>query len=626
MPTVPQTVTMFPWIIAETATDNPCTQYRESSCLSAAGSSARISEKRVLLESRIPTADRINALLPVPDEQLEPGSVQWLYTLERRAILPVKWLMCLLCLALAVVRSPDYIPTLHEFVLLVFYLVTNLGFSYLIYFQRISPEEVRPFSVVSFLIDVFVMASFIFLTGGIDSDFFMLFFLVILRGMGFFPSPRMNLLVNIFVGFIYISTLILAAYDARILYEQEFYQKVLLVMGIVFVSWFLIEIQAQQRLQLMKSNRRLTLERTYAQNLLESMTDGVVAFDEDCNAITLNAAARQILHLGEESGALSRREKEVLPQPILRACKQFNQSGREITDENQEVQLHDGTMKTLRLTTRGICDADTEPVGVVAIFEDLSTLRRIEEQLWQSEKLASVGQLAAGVAHELGNPIGIIKSCAEYLQNRLRKQLPQDVAKEPFQEEVEVITSEAERCQRILQELLSYSSQEAVALEALDIQDIINRAKGLISYKVPVERIQLKVEECSRPLWVMADTNLLIQALVNILLNAIQSIEDRGQIIMRCRLEQKPPDDVERVVVEIEDTGCGISPEHLKHIFEPFYTTREEGTGLGLAITQRIMERLGGTIEMESEVGRGSRFRLLLQQAIPDGKDRPRGR
>lgn len=545
---------------------------------------------------------------------IEPGGVEWLFNLERRAILPVKWLMGLLCAALVFVRAPEYLPALSEFALLVFYLLSNVVFSYLFYFKRVGPNQLRPLSIVSFAFDVFVMASFIYLTGGIDSDFFILFFLVILRGMGFFPTARMNVLANVVVGLIYISTLVLAGFDSHIMHEQEFYEKVLLVVGVVLLSWFLIEIQAQQNRNLLATNNRLLFERAYVRNLLESMTDGVVAFSPQMEVTTINAAARQILNLTDGEWD-PRSIKERIPEVLIRAGRKLAQTGKETTDETLTARLPGGGTKVLRLSIRALSRPDEESAGVVAIFEDLSTLQRIEEQLWQSEKLASVGQLAAGVAHELGNPIGIIKSCAEYMNGQIaKKPLP-----EPFQqslaEEVGVIASESARCQRILRELLSYSSQEELALRDIDLNEAVRRAEGLVAYNVPEERIGLEAELAPESLHAKADENLLTQALVNIFLNAIEAIDERGRVIARTCKETASDGAILHVGVEIEDTGRGMAPETRRRIFEPFFTTRDEGTGLGLAITHRIVERLGGRIEVESEEGRGSRFRIWLQPA-----------
>jgi signal transduction histidine kinase len=212
------------------------------------------------------------------------------------------------------------------------------------------------------------------------------------------------------------------------------------------------------------------------------------------------------------------------------------------------------------------------------------------------------------VAHELGNPIGIIKSCAEYLSGRVNKLDTDDPLKNSVQEEVEVIASESTRCQRILKELLSYSSEEAIAMENVELAGVVRRAEGLVAYKIHSDRIALEADLPEGEVYVRGDTNLLIQALVNILLNAIDSIDGPGRVTVRVRSENA------QVIMDIEDTGCGIPPDIQQRIFDPFYTTRDEGTGLGLAITQRIINRLGGTIEVHSQTDKGSLFRLCLPQ------------
>ncbi len=188
---------------------------------------------------------------------------------------------------------------------------------------------------------------------------------------------------------------------------------------------------------------------------------------------------------------------------------------------------------------------------------------------------------------------------------------------------MEVIASESARCQRILKELLSYSSQEAIALESVDAGELMHRAEGLVAYNVPEDRIRFEAEIPKRPVWVKADPNLLIQALVNILLNAIQSIETQGRIRLRMVDSRDAATSRAQVGIEVEDTGCGIPPEQLRRIFEPFFTTRDEGTGLGLAITHRIVERLCGRIEVDSQPGRGSRFRIWLQAGEARDKTSP---
>lgn len=538
----------------------------------------------------------------------EPGGAQWLYLLERRAIMPVKWLMCAMCATLLFFRSGGYMPETAAFALLAGYFATNLVFSYLIYFDRVAPPQIRPVSLTSFGIDIVVMAGFILLTGGVYSDFYILFFLVILRGMGFFSTSRKNVIVNVIIGAIFIAAVVLAGFDARIPDMRSLYEKIVMIVGVVLFSWFLLSVQGQQSRYLLMANRRLESERIYVQNLLESMTDGVIAFDDELRLLTANSAAREILKL-PEMGSPEEIKRRV-PDAILRVCGKYLQGREETTNEALEVRLRDDTVKTLRLSARAFHAQPESPSGVVAIFEDISDLRRMEEQLWQSEKMASVGQLAAGVAHELGNPIGIIKSCADYLSSLLKKDTETGAAKDSIGEEIEVIASESARCQRILRELLTYSSREAVALEQVDIASVIERAQGLVRYRIPEDKVELRFEPPEKPVKALADSNLLTQALVNILLNAIQSIEEQGKVVVRCFENEEG-----QVTVEIQDTGRGIARENLERIFEPFFTTRDEGTGLGLAVTRRMIERMEGTIEASSELGRGSRFSIDLLTA-----------
>jgi len=144
--------------------------------------------------------------------------------------------------------------------------------------------------------------------------------------------------------------------------------------------------------------------------------------------------------------------------------------------------------------------------------------------------------------------------------------------------------------------------------------DILRRSEHLVSYQAPKDRVQVELDIPQGPVYVLADTNLLTQALVNILLNAVESIEpeQKGRVTIRLVQSSSRP---KLVGVEIEDTGRGIAPERIENIFEPFYTSREEGTGLGLAITQRIMERLSGQVEVKSEPGRGACFTLWLEKS-----------
>jgi signal transduction histidine kinase len=344
------------------------------------------------------------------------------------------------------------------------------------------------------------------------------------------------------------------------------------------------------------------------------MTNGVIAVDQDGMVQTLNQAARDILkvpdewppgspvtHLHPTWGKIFQRliaedyeysneTVEFIPVPLGTSC------GAQLSEP-----------LTLRIYTRAMQDNYKKQGGMVAVFENVSELRRVQSQLIQSEKLASVGKLAAGVAHELGNPLGIINSCAIYLADKISKE-------DPCMEEIEVITHEAQRCRGIIQQLLSLSAREAMNITNLDLRSVIERALTLVHYHQEAGHIVMEWESPEQPVMVRIDENLMIQALVNLLINAVQFMPSGGKVTISLKENEED----NKISLEISDQGIGIPKNQLANIFEPFYTTRENGTGLGLAITHNIIERSGGSISVSSEPGEGTTFTIKLDSIKPE--------
>jgi signal transduction histidine kinase len=230
-------------------------------------------------------------------------------------------------------------------------------------------------------------------------------------------------------------------------------------------------------------------------------------------------------------------------------------------------------------------------------------LAETREKLVRSENMALLGQLAAGVAHEINNPIGVISAYAEYLE----KNAPRD---DPRREDLLAIHREALRCKSIVEGLLGLARQGAAPRVSVDVHDLLEQVLALMARPAEPDRIQIDLVRPDGPLpAVTADPAQLIQALLNILLNARQSLGEGGGTI-RVWAEHRPAQ--ERLAIIVEDTGCGIAPDDLPHVFEPFYSRRQGGTGLGLAITRRIIEEHGGEIVLTSHVGAGTRVEILL--------------
>lgn len=215
-----------------------------------------------------------------------------------------------------------------------------------------------------------------------------------------------------------------------------------------------------------------------------------------------------------------------------------------------------------------------------------------------------------GLAHELRNPLSTVmvnlKLLAEDLQDLSVN--PEDARRRGLLK-VDVLRREAERLQQLLDEFLRLAGPCPLRLTSVDLNEVVNRLVGFLEPLMASRQIRVLVESAQKPLLCRADESLLSQAILNIALNAQQSMPDGGTL--RIRLRRGP----NAAVVEVQDEGLGISPSDRERIFQPFYSTRSRGTGLGLPITKRIIEEHGGTLGFDSEPGRGTTFFVRLPMA-----------
>jgi two-component system NtrC family sensor kinase len=247
----------------------------------------------------------------------------------------------------------------------------------------------------------------------------------------------------------------------------------------------------------------------------------------------------------------------------------------------------------------------------------VSTLQETQEQLVQKEKLASVGQLAAGVAHEINNPLGSVLLYADIL----RKETPDD---DPQQRsDLEMIISEATRCKVIVNDLLNFSRQNEVLAQATDLNDILRELAEEESRLEIYQNVEIVQELAPDLPSVQADPLQIRQVFLNLMKNAAEAMPEGGRLTLRTKKE--PADGW--VTVEVEDTGVGIPEENMKKLFTPFFTTKPigRGTGLGLAIIYGIVKMHRGQISVHSQVGHGTTFTVTLREHLPVAAEAPEG-
>ncbi len=348
-------------------------------------------------------------------------------------------------------------------------------------------------------------------------------------------------------------------------------------------------------------DRNLGRMKTYTENVLESVGEGIISTDKEGKIVTLNSRAQEILGLSAENLKGQKIEE------ALKISKDFLARAQETRFLDQEIIFQPSAGKEIPISLRvtPLQDENGQEMGSVILLRDLREVRDLQERVRRSERLASLGRLAAGVAHEIRNPLSSIRGFAQFFGNRFRGQ----------EEEVyiAVMIKEVDRLNRVISELLDFARPKKPHREPQDLRNLCENTLILLEAEFKKKKIEIeKNYEPSLPL-VMVDRDQISQAFLNLFINSLESIDGGGKI----SLFLKKGDEAGKVEVIIKDTGRGIPAEDIEKIFEPFFSTKQKGTGLGLAIVHQIVESHGGEIKVRSEEGKGTAFCITLPE---DGK------
>jgi two-component system sensor histidine kinase HydH len=354
---------------------------------------------------------------------------------------------------------------------------------------------------------------------------------------------------------------------------------------------------------LVQSNRAtqasLNRIKVFSDNVVENMPIGLIALDDRHRIAACNHTAQSVLRLSSRNVA-GKNADRVLPAQLWEMVRHSQKQDR-VIEEEIDCELANGKVVPLEIGASILQDEAGTFLGKILLFKDLTEVRSLRREIARSQRLASVGRLAAGVAHEIRNPLSSIKGFATYFKERY-PDAPQD------QETANIMIAEVDRLNRVVGQLLEFARPVSVTPRPVPLEDLVDNSIRLIEQRAGEKQITVAKRNTATIAEVMVDPDLINQVLLNLYLNAIESMKPGGELDVEISA------DTERnhVDLRVSDTGCGIPEKHLSRVFDPYFTTKSTGTGLGLAIAHNIIEAMGGNISIASQVGKGTAITLRL--------------
>jgi PAS domain S-box-containing protein len=347
--------------------------------------------------------------------------------------------------------------------------------------------------------------------------------------------------------------------------------------------------------------REITSLKAYTDNILSSMTNGLITIDLEKKIVTLNEMAEKILgKKKEEMVNLTFDQVFGDPHPLHRMMIETLSKGEGIFYSELELKKGEASL-WLTVSTSLLVDGEGKSMGAMVVFQDITEIKALEEKLRQADRLAALGTLSAGLAHEIKNPLSAIKTFVQLL--------PQKLESPSFMEKFNItVPREIDRINQLVEDLLELTRRRVRPMATLDVNRLILQVIDLHGEEMEKKHILFEdhLDKTISP--IHGDSERLYRAFSNLVINAIQAMPNGGSLAISSAQEFYSS----MVKITFRDTGTGMDEKTSKNLFNPFFTTKEKGVGLGMALTHKIIEDHRGTIEVMSEKGKGTTFILAL--------------
>jgi two-component system sensor histidine kinase PilS (NtrC family) len=492
-----------------------------------------------------------------------------------------------------------------------------LTFLYILIFNRIGPN--LRFAYAQIGVDTFFVTALIYVTGSIASVFSFLYLVVIVYASillykkgSLIMATLCSIQYGVMIDLEYLGILqpFYAAGGPSIQGYDEPYvlYKIVMTMVACFLVAFLSSSLAQQTLRTEKElkARQKDLAQLEAINasIVHSMDSGLLTLNSAGLVSTFNRAAEAITGFARD---------EVLGQPLSnlfpREVEELASSGAQVRKKPYRYDIQfkkkDGTFGYLGFSMSSLKEPDGRSVGKLLIFQDLTALKNMEEHVKRVEKLAAIGEMAAGIAHEIKNPLASVSGAIQLLKQRIS-------GTPTVGKLMDIVLRETDRLNALANDFLLFARPSSERIEPVELSSAVGdtlelfRKNGVCQNRITVE------QDLADDVWTEMDPKHARQILWNLLLNA--AIEGLGTISVSSRSRE------DTVEVTVKDNGCGMAPETVKKIFNPFYTTKAQGIGLGLSIVYRLLESYDGRLDVQSQEGKGSTFSLVLKKMSPSAR------
>jgi len=372
---------------------------------------------------------------------------------------------------------------------------------------------------------------------------------------------------------------------------------IILFFTVGIITGTLVEKKNLSLVKLDEELKRYMLLENYTNSIIESIKSGVLAVNNDMFITMANQGAKEILGVGNVFIGQNFTE-------AFACCESVKDSINSVFKENEpneniEIFINkNGTEVAIRINVYPLSFEHMKK-GLVIIIDDITELKKLQKELIRNEKLAALGELSTGVAHEIRNPLGIIKAIEQTMKNELKDN-------SEALKELSIIDEEVERANRVVKALMEFGKPPKGEKGLYPVGAVVEDVLTIANKYIMQHGVKVKFSKADDTNTVI-DKELLKQAFVNIIFNAVQAMPDGGVLSIGVNNVYG-----HSVKVVFEDTGIGVKEENIDKIFNPFYTTKDEGTGLGLPIVHRIVEEHNGTINVSSIEGKGTVFEVTL--------------